>query len=151
MCKERTLVKTSLFPAAKETVFAKLKELHTLQYIAKPYAAFVPEDGQDNIVWEENTVFSFHFKLFCVVPLGIHTIHVISFSSSDGIYTQENNPHVPTWNHRIILEQMDQDKTKYTDEVEIGAGWKTPFIYLWAKAFYTHRQRKWIKLLNRHE
>ena len=33
-----------------------------------------------------------------------------------------------------------------TDEVEIQAGWKTVFIWLWARAFYTHRQRKWIKL-----
>ena len=36
-----------------------------------------------------------------------------------------------------------------TFEVEIGAGWKTAAIWLWVKAFYAHRQRKWIKLLNR--
>ena len=147
----KILMKTSIFPAAKKTVFAKLKELNTLQYIAKPYAAFLPEHGQGNFVWEENAVFSFRFKLFGFIPLGTHTINVISFSESDGIYTHEYNPHVPTWNHRIILDQIDQDKTRYTDEVKIDAGWKTPFVYLWAKAFYAHRQRKWIKLLNSHE
>ena len=142
-----TLIKTSVFPAAKKTVFAKLKELNTLQYIAHPYAAFLPEHGQENIVWEENAVFSFRFKLFGLISFGTHTINVISFSESGGIYTHEHNSHVPTWNHRITLEQIDQDRTKYTDEVEIDAGWKTPFVYLWAKAFYAHRQRKWIKLL----
>ena len=146
-----TLNKTSVFPAAEKTVFAKLKELNTLQYIAKPYAAFLPEHGQENIVWEENAVFSFRFKLFGFIPLGTHTINVISFSESGGIYTHEHNPHVPIWNHRIIIEQIDQNKTRYTDEIEIDAGWKTPFVYLWAKAFYAHRQRKWIKLLSRHE
>ena len=36
---------------------------------------------------------------------------------------------------------------QYTDRVEIQAGWKTLFIWLWANMFYTHRQRKWIRLL----
>ena len=32
--------KTALFPASKETVFCKLQQLKTLQYIAWPFAAF---------------------------------------------------------------------------------------------------------------
>lgn len=42
---------------------------------------------------------------------------------------------------------IDDNVTEYTDEVEIYAGWKTPIVYLWAKMFYGHRQKKWIKLL----
>ena len=38
-----------------------------------------------------------------------------------------------------------------TDRVEIHAGWKTVFVWLWANAFYAHRQRKWIRLLKREE
>lgn len=48
-----------------------------------------------------------------------------------------------------MLHSKNSTETEYTDEVEIGAGWKTPFVYLWAKAFYSHRQKKWIKLLNK--
>ena len=33
------------------------------------------------------------------------------------------------------------------DRVEIHAGWKTFFVWLWAEAFYAHRQKKWIRLL----
>ena len=40
---------------------------------------------------------------------------------------------------------------KYTDIVEIDAGWKTVFVYLWAVCFYMHRQKKWIKLLRKTE
>ena len=54
----------------------------------------------------------------------------------------------------LIFEQQSEsgltnagEKTEYTDGVDIKAGWKTPFIWIWAKAFYAHRQRKWIKLL----
>jgi len=33
----------------------------------------------------------------------------------------------------------------------IHAGWKTFFVWLWVRAFYAHRQRKWIRLLRREE
>ena len=67
--------------------------------------------------------------------------------STAQIYSKETNIHVPIWNHRIRLEYVDETATRYTDEVEIDAGWKTIFIYLWATIFYKHRQRKWKKLL----
>ena len=38
-------------------------------------------------------------------------------------------------------------KTDYSDQVEIGAGWKTFIVWLWANCFYKHRQRKWLKLI----
>lgn len=63
------------------------------------------------------------------------------------ISSHEGNEHVPVWNHDIMMEIIDDNHTKYTDRVEIGAGWKTVFVWLWANAFYRHRQRKWIRLL----
>ena len=146
--KSRTVTKTSVFPAAKEVVFSRLKELKTLQYIATPFATFTPVNSAENLIWEKNRDFAFRFKLFSILPLGIHTIHVVEFDElSCEIYTNERNPYVPVWNHRINLKETGTGKTQYTDEVEIYAGWKTPFVYLWAKRFYAHRQRKWLKLL----
>ena len=63
----------------------------------------------------------------------------------------EGNEHVPVWNHDIQLIEKDETHTQYTDRVEIHAGWKTVFIWLWANAFYAHRQRKWIRLLKQEE
>ena len=67
----------------------------------------------------------------------------------DGIYTHEGNEHVPVWNHRIVLNGLPDNRCIYTDIVEIDAGWKTLFVFLWAKCFYTHRQKRWIKLLKK--
>ena len=139
--------KTSFFPATRSNVFALLQRFDTLVYIAKPYAEFKSIDGQTELVWEVGRSFSFHFKIFGFITLGIHTINVKEFSL-DNIYTNEGNPFCPIWNHRIILKETADGKTEYTDEVEIEAGWKTPFVYLWAKAFYSHRQKRWIRLLN---
>ncbi len=148
--KTKTVYRRSIFPAEEEHVFSLLKNLGTLQYIAKPYASFTPIDGDGCIRWEEGQIISFRFKLFCLIPYGIHTIHVVDFSK-DGIYTNETNSHVPVWNHRIRLKALPSGETEYSDEVEIGAGWKTTLVYLWAKCFYAHKQKRWIKLLSKEQ
>ena len=146
--KRRTVIKTSVFPAPKEVVFSRLKERKTLQYVAAPFATFSPLNGAENLTWKKNCEYGFRFKLFGLLPLGRHTIRVVEFDeTSYDIYTNERNTHVPLWNHRITLKTVEAGKTLYTDEVEIYAGWKTPFVYLWAKSFYGHRHRKWIRLL----
>lgn len=142
-----TMKKTSVFPATEKEIFERLEKLETLQYIAYPLATFTPVDGNDKLVWNAGTVSSYKFKLFGFLPFGIHTIKVIHFSLDEGILTEETNDHVPVWNHKIIVEKVDSSSTKYTDIVDIDAGWKTVFVYLWAVCFYSHRQKKWIKML----
>lgn len=144
-----TVKKSSVFPAAKDEIFRRLQKLKTLQLIAHPYATFKSVDDTEELTWQEDSAFAFHFKLFALIPFGVHTIKVIQFDIEKGIYTQEGNKHVPVWNHKIILEKIDENTTKYTDIVEIQAGWKTLFVYLWANCFYAHRQRKWKRLLKR--
>lgn len=141
------VIRSSVFPATKKTVFRRLQQLKTLQYIAYPYATFTPLDGNNEMVWEKGVITSFEFKLFGIIPYGTHNIKVLRFDIDEGIYTKESNSHVPVWNHRIILKQLPNGKCRYTDIVDIEAGWKTVFIYLWACCFYAHRQKKWVDLL----
>ncbi|MCR5094814.1 MAG: L-2-amino-thiazoline-4-carboxylic acid hydrolase [Lachnospiraceae bacterium] len=145
----RTVRKTSIFPASKKTVFTRLLKLRTLQYIAYPYATFTPLNGTDSMAWEAGSTSRFKFRLFGIIPFGTHTIHVMRFGMDEGIYTHEGNEYVPVWDHEIILEELPGNKCRYTDKVDIDAGWKTIFIWMWANCFYAHRQRKWIKLLKR--
>ena len=137
--------KTSVFPAPRDEVLSRLRRLETLQYIAAPYAAFTPVGEAADFTWEAGAVSEYRFKLFGIIPFSIHTIRIERFDQ-DGIQSREHNPHVPVWDHLIILKDLG-DRTEYTDEVVIHAGWKTVFVWLWAKAFYAHRQRKWIRLL----
>ena len=140
------IIKTSIFPASKEKVFGKLQRLELLQHIAKPYATFTPI-GEKISVWESGKSSAYKFKLFGIIPFGTHRINVLSFDMDDGIYTHEGNELVPVWNHRIVLNGLPDNRCIYTDIVEIDAEWKTLFVYLWAKCFYAHRQKRWIKLL----
>ena len=137
--------KTSVFPAGRDAVFQKLQKLETLQYIAWPFVTFEPVDNAVP-TWTVGGTFSYRFRLFGVIPFGTHTIHIVQFDQ-EGIRSREANEHVPVWNHDIIMEPVDANHTEYTDRVEIRAGWKTAFIWVWANAFYAHRQRRWIRLL----
>ena len=51
----------------------------------------------------------------------------------------------------MSLGEIDEKNTEYTDRVTIKAGWKTFFVWLWANAFYAHRQRRWKKLISESE
>ena len=141
--------KTSLFPASQETVYEKIRRPETLRLVAAPYASFEPL-GEESGVWEDGSTSSWRLRVMGVIPLGIHTIHIVRFGP-DGISSREGNRHVPVWNHDITLAEVDENHTEYTDRVEIHAGWKTVFVWLWADMFYAHRQRKWIRLLEETE
>lgn len=141
----KTVRRTSVFPAKRDAVFAKLQELATLQYIAAPYAAFTPADDAQPVIWTPGCTSAYRFRLFGFIPFGTHTIHIEQFDRGC-IKSREGNEHVPVWNHTIYLKDHG-DCTEYTDEVDIEAGWKTMFVWIWAEAFYAHRQKKWIRLL----
>ena len=141
--------KTTIFPASRDAVFQKLHRLETLQTIAMPYAVFEPVDSA-TAVWTAGSTSFWRMQLFGFIPFGTHTIRIVRFDP-ERISSREGNEHVPVWNHDIRLVPIDENHTEYTDRVEIRAGWKTIFIWLWAKAFYAHRQRKWIRLLKEGE
>ena len=139
--------KTSTFPASRKKVFHYIQKLKTLQYVAWPFATFEPV-GESNPVWKPGSVSSYRFKLFGLIPFGTHTIRIETFTE-DLIQSRERNTLVPTWDHRIDLKVVDGGHTEYTDHIEIKAGWKTVFVWLWAETFYAHRQRKWIRMLEK--
>lgn len=147
MAKVKTVKRTSVFPASRDVVFERLQQLETLQYIAFPYATFTPVDPDDPLVWKKGTDSSYRFRMWGIIPFGIHKISIERFDIEE-ISSKEGNGFVPVWNHRIHLKDMG-DKTEYTDEVDIDAGWKTLFVWLWANAFYAHRQKRWLKLLKK--
>ncbi len=142
----RIAEETSVFPVAKSRVFKLLQQFETLQQVAAPYISFDPVDGNTNLQWREGETYRFKTKLVGILPFGEHVIRVVNFDH-DSIYTNEHNTNVEVWNHEIVLTELDSEHTQYTDRVEIYAGWKTYFVYTWAKLFYAHRQRKWVKFL----
>ncbi|MCR4860017.1 MAG: hypothetical protein K5910_05075 [Bacteroidales bacterium] len=145
-----TIIRKSTFPAGTEEIWTRLQSLDSLQRVAAPFATFKPLGDRQDIQWKEGCSFALHLRIFGMIPLGIHTIRIVSLDQEIlEIRSEESNPHVPVWNHLITLGHIDGRNTEYTDKVDIEAGWKTPLIYLWARSFYAHRQRKWIRILKK--
>lgn len=146
MSKKKVRV-SSILPANIDTIFSKLQAVETLQVITYPYLSFISKDDSESM-WQEGSVFKFEIRLFTMFPLGIHTINVEKFDQkSYYVATQEYNQFVPVWHHKIFLESLNDQETKYTDEVELDAGLLTFCVWLWAKLFYRHRQFKWRQIL----
>lgn len=145
--KPKMITIKSEFPASADVIWDKLKLLETLQYIAAPYALFTPINTKE-IIWKPGHTFQFDLRIYRFIRMGIHTINVLQFDKEMfTVYTEESNKSVPVWNHTILLKRNGDDKTYYTDVIEVSAGWKTPFVCIWSSLFYRHRQKKWRKLL----
>jgi hypothetical protein len=146
----KTISVSSVYPASAKTIWKRLLHIDTLKTITKPMMTFTPVgQAAENPAWIEGGVYSFKIRLFGMIPIGGH--HIIDVKSIDKarfiIQTHERNATVTIWNHRITLTPLPDGHTRYTDIVEIYAGWLTPAVVWWSGIFYRHRQRKWAKLL----
>ena len=123
----KTVRKTPVFPAKRDVVFSKLREVSALQCIAAPYAAFTPVDIGQPAVWAVGSAYAYRFRLFGLIPSGTHTIRIERFGR-DGVRSGESSRRVPAWSHKIRLKDMGL-RTEYTGEADIEAGRKTVFIW----------------------
>lgn len=123
----------------------------SLQFVASPVLAFVPiELGVLDGEWEVGRNYRLKLYLFKWIPLGSHTIQLVKVDRGQNVISsRERGLLAPVWNHDITFHEVSPGLVSYTDEIEIRAGWLTPFIWLFAQVFYRHRQRRWKILLER--
>ncbi|WP_137937235.1 hypothetical protein [Chitinivorax sp. B] len=140
-------------PVPIQEVMTHLRSPRLLQYIAAPLMAFRPvEPRQFPVNWSERA-YRVALRLFGVLPIGQQVIDMsaMNYTTPSGkqAYVLRDNGHsrlIRRWDHRIMLIESTAG-TRYTDHVEIDAGWMTPIIWLFANWFYAHRQRRWLKLV----
>jgi hypothetical protein len=85
-----------------------------------------------------------------VIPAWKHEIRIVRVDEAARvIYTNERGGGVRKWNHRITIKPLSDDRCRYTDEIDIGAGPITPLVWAYAHVFYRYRQRRWRKLARR--
>jgi hypothetical protein len=51
------------------------------------------------------------------------------------------------WDHDVVVERLDDDRSRYTDPVLVDAGPVTMPVAMFAWLFYRYRQRRWRKLV----
>jgi hypothetical protein len=144
---------TTQLDCSTATAWNYILQPDLLHYIAHPIIKFEPiAPSSFPERWSQGDYVS-RLKLFGVIPLGEQTIGI----RLDPTRQQENTHYellddghsqlIPKWRHLIRVERDGNDQTLYTDELELQAGLLTPLVWLFALGFYSHRQRRWRKLV----
>ncbi|WP_109523537.1 MULTISPECIES: hypothetical protein [Nocardia] len=98
--------------------------------------------GERGTAW----LFAFH-----IIPAYRHTIGIVDIDdATTTIRTNEHGGIIRTWNHTLHVERLGPDLCRYTDTVEIDAGFATPVVTLAAVGIFRYRQRRWRKLVDQH-
>jgi hypothetical protein len=123
----------------------------TLAAIAWPVIRFHFPESDGPVKWTEGDVVEPRLYIFGVIPLGTQAIVPSLLVSDRDPWPKvlRDNGHswlVDTWDHWIHVEPDAAGGTRYRDEVEVRAGMITPLIWIFARLFYAHRQRRWRKL-----
>ena len=83
-------------------------------------------------------------------PLGYAKLKFERIDQNAGeMRTRESDQLCCRWDHCIRVKPLSNGQTGYSDTVEIDAGWLTPLVWLFARWFYRHRQRRWQKIAER--
>jgi hypothetical protein len=140
---------STVLPATEDQLWQRLVEPGTLQFVAAPMLAFVPLQPEAfRGRWVVGKDYELKLYLFGFIPLGLHRIRLVSLDrAANTIVSRESGTLAPVWNHVIRFRQAGDGTLRYTDEIEIRAGWLTPAVWLFAHLFYRHRQRRWKALL----
>ncbi len=132
-----------------EQAITHVKTTRLLKFVAHPIVHFTPiEPNTWPVTWAEGTYWV-GVRILGFLPFGKQAI-VISFPKSvDGFLLRDNGYSgvVKVWDHTISIT-IDAGQTRYSDSVTIEAGVFTLPVWLFAQAFYRHRQRR-LRLLAR--
>lgn len=139
-----------VLPAAPERIWTLLSRVDSLRFVTSPLLRFVSLDTVHPEVFVQGGVYRFALRLFGVIPLGRHQIHIKLLDPVRCcIRSEETGRMAPLWHHRITLKALPGGQTYYTDSLSIDAGWRTGMVCLFARLFYRHRQKRWARLLAR--
>jgi hypothetical protein len=121
-----------------------------LEYVAAPWLRFEPVDPPKlPDEWEPGR-YRVRMRLFGAIPLGTQWIGIRAVEQRGNrllVHDQGSSPRVRVWDHRIEITPSAGGGTRYCDRVRIEAGWRTPFVGLFARLLFAHRHRRWRRLV----
>ena len=140
---------TSLLPCSIARLAPELAKPMLLNWISWPLLHFVAVDPPT--LPERFTAGPYRTRLMLgsVLPIGEHTLDLqMAPGQGHGLVWHDAgySDLIKVWDHKIRLEDF-HGMTRYTDEVEVHAGALTGLAWLFAYAFYTHRQRRLNRLV----
>lgn len=145
----RTVHVETTLPTSADRVWSAMLSPATFLYVCKGMFGFPALAGRTESLrtGERGTgwLMAFH-----VIPAYRHTIEVTEVDEATGtIRTREHGGVLKAWNHTLHVEALQADSCRYSDTVDIDAGFLTGAVVAIANGIYRYRQRRWRKLVRR--
>jgi hypothetical protein len=138
------LRRTSLLPCSTARLRPELAKPMLLNWVSWPMLHFLAVDPPALPERFADGRYRTRLLLGMILPIGEHTLDLrITPGPDPGLVLQDasSSKVIQVWDHRIHLEDY-YGMTRYTDEVEVHAGPLTIPVWLFAYAYYAHRQRR---------
>lgn len=89
-------------------------------------------------------------SLFGLLPWQPYRMALVEFDPKAMTFlSDEEGVGVRTWRHRVTVQAEGQGAVLF-DDIEIDAGWRTPFVALWARYMYRRRHKPRLAMLSRY-
>lgn len=142
--------RTTILDVSVERAWAMLQRPQLLDHIAYPLQVFEPVDPpQLPDIWAEGA-----YKVRCcllgLIDIGEQWINIEMVETGPNRFKLRDNGRgdlATKWDHMITIAPIAPDRCRYTDAVEVEAGWHTPFVAAFAWVFYRYRQNRWRGLV----
>jgi len=115
----------------------ELQKVSSLRHVASPVLKFEAAENQSlPNIWKLGEQYQFNLSFYGLIPLGDHFIKLVKIDEDKKtIISHEHGRLTKVWNHTIRITPIDNQTIKYTDEIEIKAGFLTIAIWLFAHFF----------------
>jgi ligand-binding SRPBCC domain-containing protein len=144
-----TLTRTTTLTASADAVWAAVTTPQAFVAVTRGMLRLPVLVGRTR-PWQEGERLVGRIWLFGVVPLHRHHLTVERIDhAARRLRSDEHGGLVRTWRHDIVVAPVDERCCRYTDRVELDAGWATLPVAAFAWAFYRYRQRRWRRLAPR--
>jgi ligand-binding SRPBCC domain-containing protein len=139
---------SSELPASAERVWELLLRKDTFLNITRGMMSYSDTDRWPETLFSPGTTLATRIRLFQWGPATRHEVRIVRVDEAEReIDTEESGPRVRAWNHRMRVEAISANESRYTDRVELRAGLLTPVVWLFALLFYRYRHRRWKSLI----
>ena len=141
----------SLLPCSADLAWAAVQTSALHAEVSAPLVAFRPVAGETLPErWRAGQSVRCRVYLFGLIPVGTQVILLERIDpAAREIQSRESARLIARWDHLIRIRPTSDGRCRYSDEIEIEAGWRTPLVWLFAQAFYRHRQWRWRRVAMR--
>jgi hypothetical protein len=127
-----------------------LQSTNSFRFVTWPLLIFEPTQGNWPERWEIGR-YEFRIRLLGLLPMGTQRVNISNPTTEEvgQVVLRDNGEGslMQRWDHWIFTQPLAENKTQYTDEIEVRARYiaplLTPLCALFALIFYAHRQRRW--------